>query len=195
MARCTILQRLTGVLGEVGGCLRLRLLRWWAAAGRDSGRGCWCVRHSDAASLKWRQDFIRTYLERDLPQLGPCVPAETLRRFWTMHAHDQSSPLNAGTLARGLGVDGKTVARYLYLWVDLLLVRRLSAWHHNAGKRMVRSPKVMVRDTALYMRSWGCQVKKSCSASGRRPQPGKLCHRDVAGCCFHWYRGEYLPHV
>lgn len=104
---------------------------------------------SDAASLKWRQDFIRTYLERDIPQFGPRIPAETLRRFWTMLAHGQASLLNAATLARGLGVDGKTVARYLDLLVDLLLVRRLPAWHRNAGKRLVRSPKVMVRDTGL----------------------------------------------
>lgn len=104
---------------------------------------------SDTSSFKWRQDFIRTYLERDIPQFGPRVPAETLRRFWTMLAHDQSTLLNAATLARGLGVDGKTVARYLDLLVDLLLVRRLPAWHRNAGKRLVRSPKVMVRDTGL----------------------------------------------
>jgi predicted AAA+ superfamily ATPase len=104
---------------------------------------------SDAASFKWRQDFIRTYLERDIPQLGPRVPAETLRRFWTMLAHTQSSVLNAATLARGLGVDGKTIARYLDLLVDLLLVRRLQAWHSNVGKRLVRSPKVLVRDAGL----------------------------------------------
>ena len=104
---------------------------------------------SEAASFKWRQDFIRTCLERDIPQLGPRVPAETLRRFWTMLAHSQSSLLNAAMLARGLGVDGKTIARYLDLLVDLLLVRRLPAWHHNAGKRLVRAPKVMVRDTGL----------------------------------------------
>jgi uncharacterized protein len=115
---------------------------------------------SDAASLKWRQDFIRTYLERDIPQFGPRVPAETLRRFWTMLAHDQSSLLNAATLARGLGVDGKTVARYLDLLVDLLLVRRLPAWHRNAGKRLVRSPKVMVRDTGLVHALLGLSGKE-----------------------------------
>lgn len=104
---------------------------------------------SDTASFKWRQDFIRTYLERDIPQLGPRVPAETLRRFWTMLAHTQSSLLNAATLARGLGVDGKTIARYLDLLVDLLLVRRLQPSHSNVGKRLVRSPKVLVRDAGL----------------------------------------------
>lgn len=103
----------------------------------------------DAQSLKWRQDFVRTYLEREIPQLGPRIPAETLRRFWTMLAHNQAGLLNAANLARGLGVDGKTVARYLDLLVDLLLVRRLPAWHKNPGKRLVKSPKVMVRDTGL----------------------------------------------
>jgi predicted AAA+ superfamily ATPase len=115
---------------------------------------------SDAASFKWRQDFIRTYLERDIPQFGPRVPAETLRRFWTMLAHDQSTLLNAATLARGLGIDGKTVARYLDLLVDLLLVRRLPAWHRNVGKRLVRSPKVMVRDTGLVHALLGLSGKE-----------------------------------
>lgn len=115
---------------------------------------------SDVTSMKWRQDFIRTYLERDIPQFGPRVPAETLRRFWTMLAHDQASLLNAATLARGLGVDGKTVARYLDLLVDLLLVRRLPAWHRNAGKRLVRSPKVMVRDAGVVHALLGISSKE-----------------------------------
>jgi predicted AAA+ superfamily ATPase len=115
---------------------------------------------TDPTSLKWRQDFIRTYLERDIPQFGPRVPAETLQRFWTMLAHDQSSLLNAATLARGLGVDGKTVARYLDLLVDLLLVRRLPAWHRNVGKRLVRSPKVMVRDTGIVHALLGLSDKE-----------------------------------
>jgi predicted AAA+ superfamily ATPase len=103
----------------------------------------------DLSSFKWRQDFVRTYLERDIPQLGPRIPAETLRRFWTMLAHHQCGLLNAANLARGLGVDGKTVARYLDLLVDLLLVRRLPAWHRNPRKRLVKSPKVLVRDSGL----------------------------------------------
>jgi predicted AAA+ superfamily ATPase len=103
----------------------------------------------DRASVRWRQDFIRTYLERDVPQLGPRIPAETLRRFWTMLAHQQGAVLNAAQLARALGVTGKTVASYLDLLVDLLLVRRLQPWHRNAGKRLVKSPKVYVRDSGL----------------------------------------------
>ena len=104
---------------------------------------------SDAASLRWRTDFLRTYLERDIPQLGPRIPAETLRRFWTMLAHQQGGLLNAAALARALAVDGKTVASYLDLLVDLLLVRRLSPWHGNIRKRLIKSPKVYVRDSGL----------------------------------------------
>jgi uncharacterized protein len=122
-----------------------QLDRLWLRGGFPSS----FLSSGDAASFKWRQDFIRTYLERDIPQFGPRVPAETLRRFWTMLAHNQSTLLNAATLARGLGVDGKTVARYLDLLVDLLLVRRLPAWHRNVGKRLVRSPKVQVRDSGI----------------------------------------------
>lgn len=104
---------------------------------------------TDAASLRWRTDFIRTYLERDIPQLGPRIPAETLRRFWTMLAHQQGGLLNAAALARALAVDGKTVAAYLDLLVDLLLVRRLPPWHGNVRKRLVKSPKVYIRDSGL----------------------------------------------
>jgi len=104
---------------------------------------------SDRDSSEWRWQFIRTYLERDIPQLGPRVPAETLRRFWTMLAHGQGSLLNAAELGRSLGVDGKTVGRYLDLLVDLLLVRRLPPLLANVGKRLVRSPKVLVRDSGL----------------------------------------------
>jgi len=104
---------------------------------------------SDAASLRWRQNFIRTYLERDIPLFGPRLPAETLRRLWTMLAHLQGSPLNAAHLARALGIDVRTTGRYLDLLVDLLLVRRLPPWHANVGKRLVRSPKVYVRDSGL----------------------------------------------
>jgi len=103
----------------------------------------------DSKSLTWRQNFIRTYLERDVPQLGPRIPAETLRRFWVMLAHTQGSTMNAASLARGLSVDGKTIASYLDLMVDLLLVRRLTPWHRNTGKRLVKSPKIYVRDSGI----------------------------------------------
>jgi len=104
---------------------------------------------SDRLSRRWRQDFIRTYLERDIATFGPRIPAETLRRFWTMLAHRQSALLNAAELARALGVDGKTIASYLDLLVDLLLVRRLEPWHANVGKRLVRSPRIYVRDSGI----------------------------------------------
>jgi uncharacterized protein len=100
-------------------------------------------------SLIWRQDFIRTYLERDIPLLGPRIPAETLRRFWTMLAHVQGGLSNASQLARSLAVDGKTVARYLDLLVDLMLVRRLQPFQVNIGKRLVKAPKVFVRDSGI----------------------------------------------
>ena len=103
----------------------------------------------EAASVEWREEFIGTYLERDSPLLGPRIPAETLRRFWTMLAHEQGTLLNAASVAGAIGVSGQTVGRYLDLMVDLLLVRRLPPWSKNAGKRLVRSPKVYVRDSGL----------------------------------------------
>lgn len=103
----------------------------------------------EISSVKWRQDFIRTYLERDIPQLGPRIPAATLHRFWTMLAHAQGGILNAAQLARGLAVEGKTIARYLDLLVDLMLVRRLQPYQVNIGKRLVKSPKVYVRDSGI----------------------------------------------
>ena len=104
---------------------------------------------SDADSLDWRRDFIKTYLERDIPQLGPRIPALTLERFWTMLAHNQGTIINASQLARNLEVSGVTVGRYLDLMADLLLVRRLQPWTVNVGKRLVRAPKVYVRDSGI----------------------------------------------
>ena len=104
---------------------------------------------SESRSLVWRQDFIRTYLERDIPQLGPRIPATTLQRFWTMLAHVQGGLFNAAHLARGLAVDGKTVSRYLDLLTDLMLARQLQPFQTNAGKRLVKSPKVYVRDSGI----------------------------------------------
>lgn len=116
---------------------------------------------SAARSLRWRQDFIRSYLERDIPQLGPRIAAETLRRFWGMLAHHQGGLLNTAQLARNLGVDAKTAASYLDLLVDLLLVRRLSPWHANLGKRLVKSPKVYVRDSGLVHALLGIADKEA----------------------------------
>ena len=103
----------------------------------------------DAASLRWREAFIATYLERDIPALGPRIPATTLRRLWTMLAHQQGGLLNQSQLASALAVSGQTVMRYIDLLCDLMLVRRLPAWHGNVGKRLVRAPKVYVRDSGI----------------------------------------------
>ena len=104
---------------------------------------------SDQDSLEWRRDFIKTYLERDIPQLGPRIPAQALERFWTMLAHNQGGVMNAAQLARNLEVSAVTVGRYLDLMVDLLLVRRLQPWTFNVGKRLVRAPKIYVRDSGI----------------------------------------------
>ena len=103
----------------------------------------------DSQSLALRKDFIRTYLERDVPMLGPRIPAETLERLWTMLAHCQGSLLNASRLASGIGVSATTINNYLGLLVDLLLVRRLPPYHRNVGKRLVKSPKTYVRDSGI----------------------------------------------
>ena len=103
----------------------------------------------DAESLALRKDFIRTYLERDVPLFGPRIPAETLERLWTMLAHHQGGLLNASELGRALAISTQTVTRYIDLLVDLLLVRRLPPYHANVGKRLVKAPKVYVRDSGL----------------------------------------------
>ena len=104
---------------------------------------------NDARSLRWRKNFIRAYLERDIPQFGPRIATDTLRRFWTMLAHHQSGLLNVAQLARNIGADAKTAQSYIDLLCALLLVRRLPPWHANVGKRLVKSPKVYRRDSGL----------------------------------------------
>ncbi|MDP6841379.1 MAG: ATP-binding protein [Rhodospirillales bacterium] len=104
---------------------------------------------SDADSLTFRQSFIRTYLERDVPQFGRRIPAETLERLWTMLAHSLGTVLNASKLAAGLSISAPTVTSYIDLLVDLLLVRRLRPFHANVKKRLVKSPKIYVRDSGL----------------------------------------------
>lgn len=102
-----------------------------------------------AASLRWRQDFIRTYVERDIPLFGGRVGSEALRRLWGMLAHQQGGMVNASVLARSLALDTRTVNRYLDLLVEMFLVRRLEPWHANLGKRLTKSPKLYVRDSGL----------------------------------------------
>ncbi|MDP1653586.1 MAG: ATP-binding protein [Rhodocyclaceae bacterium] len=104
---------------------------------------------SDAASLDWRRDFIRSYLERDVPMFAPRLPAETLGRLWIMLAHSQGAQLNQARLAASLGVSSPAVGRYIDLLVDLKLVRRLLPWTGNLGKRLVKAPKLFIRDSGL----------------------------------------------
>jgi len=104
---------------------------------------------NDRESFDGRKDFIRTYLERDVPQFGPRIPAETLERLWTMLAHNQGTLLNASRLAAALSISAQSVTRYIDLLVDLMLVRRLQPFHANIGKRLVKSPKVYVRDSGI----------------------------------------------
>jgi uncharacterized protein len=104
---------------------------------------------SDEISFRWRQGFIRSYLERDVPMFAPRMPAALIGRLWTMLATAQGSLLNASRLGQSLGVSANAVARYLDLMVDLLLVRRLQPWSGNVNKRLVKSPKVYIRDSGL----------------------------------------------
>ena len=103
----------------------------------------------DTQSLDWRRDFIRSYLERDVPMFAPRLPSETIGRLWTMIAHQQGSLLNQARIAAALGVANPTIDRYIDLLVDLQLVRRLRPWGGNIGKRLVKSPKVYVRDSGI----------------------------------------------
>jgi predicted AAA+ superfamily ATPase len=104
---------------------------------------------SHLESFEWRKNFIRTYLERDVPLLGPRIPSTTLERMWSMIAHRQGSILNASELAKSLEISAQSVTRYVDLLCDLLLVRRLQPFHANLGKRLVKSPKVYVRDSGI----------------------------------------------
>jgi uncharacterized protein len=103
----------------------------------------------DLSSFEWRLDFVRSYLERDVPMFAPRMPSQTLGRLWTMLAHQQSGMLNVAQLAAGLGLTSPTLGRYIDLLVDLHLVRRLQPWSANVGKRLVKSPKVYVRDSGI----------------------------------------------
>jgi predicted AAA+ superfamily ATPase len=104
---------------------------------------------SDAASFAWRDDYVRTFLERDVPQLGITVPADTLRRFWTMVAHYHGQTWNAAEFARSLGASEATARRYLDVLSGAYVVQQLQPWFENISKRQVKSPKVYVRDSGL----------------------------------------------
>lgn len=104
---------------------------------------------TDEDSYLWRQAFVRSYLERDVPMFAPRMPAATIGRLWTMLANGQGNILNSARLAQGLGVSAPMIGRYIDLLVDLMLVRRLQPWSGNLGKRLVKSPKIYVRDSGL----------------------------------------------
>lgn len=120
--------------------------RLWLRGGFPSS----FLARSEAVSLRWRRDFIRTFLERDVPQLGIRIPAETLRRFWQMLAHVHGGVLNLSELGRSIGASDHTVSRYLDILVGTFLVRRLPPWYENLSKRQIKSPKVYVRDSGLF---------------------------------------------
>ena len=109
----------------------------------------------DDVAMDWLENLIRTYLERDIPQMGFRVPAARLRRLWTMLAHLQGESINYSKLASNLEVDAKTVSHYIDILTDLLLVRRLEPWHTNVKKRLVKSPRYYVRDSGILHRLLG----------------------------------------
>ncbi|MBW8003435.1 MAG: ATP-binding protein [Planctomycetes bacterium] len=105
-----------------------------------------------AQSIKWREGFIRTYLERDIPQLGFSIPASQVRRFWTMLAHVNGQVLNASQLATSMGISSPTIRRYIDLLSDTFVIRQLQPWYANIKKRLVKSPKIYLKDTGLLHR-------------------------------------------
>jgi predicted AAA+ superfamily ATPase len=129
-------------LEEVGEKALRRL--WWRG-----GFPLAFLAKTDAISLRWKQDFLRTLLERDLPQLGITTPATTLRRFWTMLAHFHGQVWNAAELARALGASEPTARRYLDILTSMFLARQLQPWFENMSKRQVKAPKIYVRDSGL----------------------------------------------
>src|SRR5476651_573065 len=107
------------------------------------------IARTEADSLAWRRQFLQTFLERDIPQLGITIPAVALRRFWNMVAHYHGQIWNAAELARALAINESTVRRYLDLMTGVFMVRQLPPWFENLGKRQVKAPKVYVRDSGL----------------------------------------------
>jgi uncharacterized protein len=123
-----------------------------AAQGRHWLRGGFPLAYTsrtEADSLAWRRQFLQTFLERDLPQLGIKIPALALRRFWNMIAHYHGQIWNGAELARALSLSEPTVRRYLDLMADVFMLRQMPPWHENLGKRQVKAPKVYVRDSGL----------------------------------------------
>jgi hypothetical protein len=114
---------------------------------------------SDGESAEWRREFVQTFLQRDLPQLGVTIAAPTLRRFWSMLAHYHGQTWNASELARSFGVSHHTVRSYLDLLTETFVVRQLQPWHANLKKRQVKSPKIYIEDTGLLHTLLGLETR------------------------------------
>ncbi len=140
-------------LDEVGPA---RLARLWLRGGFPRS----FLARTDAASAEWRRDFVRTFLERDVPQLGVSIPASLLRRFWTMLAHAHGGIWNASELGRAFGVADTTVRRYLDTLTGTFVVRQLQPWHENVAKRQVKSPKVYLADSGLLHALLGLETAR-----------------------------------
>ena len=115
---------------------------------------------SDEDSLAWRKNFIQTFLERDLPQLGSAIPAASFYRFWSLLAHYHGQVWNAAEAARALGVNESTTRRYLDLLEGVFMVRQLAPWYANLGKRQIKSPKIYLRDTGLLHQLLGIRTEQ-----------------------------------
>jgi hypothetical protein len=128
--------------------------------GDDAGRRLWIrggfprsfLAATEEDSRAWREDFIRTFLERDIPQLGISIPAPALRRFWTMLAHYHGQTWNASELARSMGFTDKTLRSWLDILTETFMIRQLQPWHENIAKRQVKAPKLYFRDSGLLHR-------------------------------------------
>jgi uncharacterized protein len=129
-------------LGDVGSS---RWRRLWLRGGLPPA----FTARSDEASIRWREQYVATFLERDIPQLGVRIPATTLRRFWMMLSHYHGQVLNTSELARSFGVSDMSVRRYLEVLESAFVVRLLQPWYANLGKRLVKSPKLYLRDSGL----------------------------------------------
>lgn len=168
--------------------------------GPENYRTLWCrggfprsyLAATDKASYTWRRNFVQTFLERDLPQLGITVPARTLGRFWNMLAHYHGQVWNASEFARSLGVSAKTATRYLDLLTDAYVLRQLEPWHANIKKRQVKSPKIYLRDSGLLHALLGLREEEGilghpkCGASWEGFVLEQIAHLGPFEELFHW---------
>lgn len=147
-------------LDEVGASSAVRL---WSRGGLPPS----FLARDDAESFRWRTDFVRAHLERDLPALGIRIPATALRRFWTMLTHVQAQTWNSADLARSMGTQEDTARRYLDILTGSFMIRQLPPWFENVGKRLVKAPKVYFRDTGLLHALLGLRTERELSTYSR----------------------------